>query len=556
MKKITLLFLLFTALSNAQNTWEQFILYPGNYASKPMFFTEYNGNVYFQARGLGIGTELYKTDGTQVGTTLISDIMTAPTYGSYPENFTVFQNQLFFTASHAVYGRELFKTDGTTVTLVKDINPGSANSTTFTEENQSAFIEYDGFLYFFANDHQSYFFDWDLWRTDGTTAGTTKVLEIGVPQVSGFKKNFKLIDGKFYFIKKLATTTLLFQFNPNTQSLIELANLNGEITHMYEFENKLFFNSSSNILYYTTGILNSLNSYINFVNTIGSRQMKVLGSNLIFIGGNLDLYKCYFNSTNSTYETSPLYSFSGTIDPFSFARVSNSANEIFVEYNNKLYFDAREATSPTNSSGGKINQIYSTDGFNTQVVVPIDNIDFPPQSGNHIRNLVVHNDAFYFTMYDYSIYYDQLWKANPTTGSYEQLSFPNSATTPKYIAAEHQSKSYNDLVWFNNSLFMGAFTTAEEKELWKFTGGSDLSISSNTLDKIKIFPNPTSGILNIQVDNLAQINVEVFDILGKKVAQFSKQSQIDISNLIPGLYFIKVLNTQTTISTTHKIIKQ
>ena len=98
MKKITLFLLLLSASINAQNSWEQIIICPGNYASKPMFMTEYNGNLYFQARAsTSSGVELFKTDGTQAGTTLFADIMTAPSAGSYPENFTVFQNQLFLS---------------------------------------------------------------------------------------------------------------------------------------------------------------------------------------------------------------------------------------------------------------------------------------------------------------------------------------------------------------------------------------------------------------------------------------------------------------------------
>jgi ELWxxDGT repeat protein len=561
MKKITLLFLLFSVLSNSQTTfepfnWQQFIIYPGNFASKPMFLTEYNGNLYFQARGLGIDVELYKTDGTAVGTTLFADIMTPPNSGSYPENFTVFQNELFFTASHAVHGRELFKTDGTNVTLVKDINPGVSNSQTFTEENQTAMLEHNGFLYFFANDGPSFNNDWDLWKTNGTTAGTTKVLEFNTAEIYGFKKNFKLIDGKFYFMKKVSNNTFLYQFNPATETLIELTNFSGDITYLTEFENKLFFNNSLNALYYTNGILNANNSYVNFVSSIGSRQMKALGLNLIFIGANLDLYRCYWNSTDMEYITTPLYDFSGSIDPF-FNQTANGANEIFTEFNNKLYFAAREATSPTNSSGGKLIQIYSTDGLNTQVAVPIDNLDFESYSGNFINKMTLVNDVFYLIMYDFPNFSYHLWRANPINGSYEQISFPNTVTTPKRIAFEHESKPYNFLKWFNNSLYMGAFTTAEEKELWGVSENSNLGSSENNLtNSIMISPNPTSGIINLQAENLSEFTIEIYDLIGKKVGEFKNQNQLDITNHTSGIYILKVIDNQTSDTSTQKIIKQ
>ena len=553
MKKITLLLLFVSTLSNAQNTWEQFIIYPGSNASKPMFFTEFNGNLYFQARGLTSNVELFKTNGTQAGTTLVADIMTAPNTASYPENFTIFQNQLFFTASHILYGRELFKTDGTTVTLVKDINAGIANSQTFTEENQTAMYEYNGFLYFFANDSPSNFNDWDLWRTDGTTAGTTKVLEFNTTQTFGFKKNFKLIDGKFYFMKLTSNTNYLYQFNPITQTLIELGNYGGDVTHLTEFENKLFFNTSTG-LYYTNGTLNPLNNYVNFVSSVGSRQMKALGSNLIFVGANLDLYRCYFDTAANNYVTVPVYDFSGTIDPF-YNQTPNGANEIFIEYNNKLYFAAREATSPTNSSGGKIIQIYSTDGLNTQVAVPVNNLEFESYSGNFIKKITLINNTFYFMMYDLPDFSYHLWKANPTTGSYQQLSFPNVATTPKQIAFE-QEQPYNDLKWFNNSLYMGAFTTTEEKELWKFTDNSNLGIPQNNLDNsVSIYPNPTSNILNIDIENTSNFEIAIYDLIGKKVGSYKNQKQLDISNLNKGIYMLKINDVQSSFQATQKIIK-
>ena len=559
MKKITLFLLLLSASINAQNSWEQIIICPGNYASKPMFMTEYNGNLYFQARAsTSSGVELFKTDGTQAGTTLFADIMTAPSAGSYPENFTVFQNQLFFTASHAVHGRELFKTDGTTVTLVKDINPGIANSQTFTEENQTAMYEYNGFLYFFANDNPSYFNDWDLWRTDGTAAGTTKVLEFNTFESFGFKKNFKLIDGKFYFMKKVSNNTLLYQYNPTNQVLTELANLVGDINYLTEFENKLFFNNSNsfNTLYYTNGVLNSNNGYINLVSNIGSRQMKALGSNLIFIGANFKMYKCNYDGTNNVYNTTLVNDFAGISDPF-FNQTANEADEIFLEYNNKLYFAAREAASPTNSSGGKVIQIYSTDGINTQVTVPINNLDFESYSGNFITKITLVNNTFYFMMYDFPNFSYHLWKANPTTGSYEQLSFPDVATTPKQIAIEHESKAYNALKWFNNSLYMSAFTTAEENELWKFTDGATLSIPQNNFNaSVNIFPNPTTNIFNIQDDNLKDFTVEIFDIIGKKVGQFKNQKTIDISNYNSGIYLVKITDSNSNQIFTKKIVKQ
>lgn len=56
---------------------------------------------------------------------------------------------------------------------------------------------------------------------------------------------------------------------------------------------------------------------------------------------------------------------------------------------------------------------------------------------------------------------------------------------------------------------------------------------------IEIFPNPTTGLLNIKGDNIE--SVEIIDIAGRIVGTFENPSQtIDISKYEKGVYFAKV----------------
>ena len=57
-------------------------------------------------------------------------------------------------------------------------------------------------------------------------------------------------------------------------------------------------------------------------------------------------------------------------------------------------------------------------------------------------------------------------------------------------------------------------------------------------DLISVFPNPTTGILNIE-SNEAIKQIEVFDMLGKLVLTIGYEKQIDLSNLNSGLYLIR-----------------
>lgn len=91
-----------------------------------------------------------------------------------PNNLTVFNNSLYFggddssgTSTGGVdQGRELWISDGTAAgtSLLLDINPGSSGSSPFN------FFEFNNNLYFTGNDGAA-----ELWTTDGTAVGTTKV---------------------------------------------------------------------------------------------------------------------------------------------------------------------------------------------------------------------------------------------------------------------------------------------------------------------------------------------------------------------------------------------
>jgi hypothetical protein len=85
--------------------------------------------------------------------------------------------------------------------------------------------------------------------------------------------------------------------------------------------------------------------------------------------------------------------------------------------------------------------------------------------------------------------------------------------------------------------------------------GTNLGVSDNTLQGFSYYPNPTNGVLNLKsIENIE--NVALFNILGQKVVDSkinATSSQIDISNLASGTYFMKVIvNGQIG---TYKVLK-
>lgn len=83
-----------------------------------------------------------------------------------------------------------------------------------------------------------------------------------------------------------------------------------------------------------------------------------------------------------------------------------------------------------------------------------------------------------------------------------------------------------------------------------------LSVESNLISQVVIYPNPTSDILNVRIPSSIEVtNVALFDLLGKNTGvSFSNNGTIDISNLSRGVYLLSLETTEGTL--TQKVVKQ
>ncbi|MEC7278623.1 MAG: putative Ig domain-containing protein [Candidatus Thermoplasmatota archaeon] len=179
----------------------------------------HNGTMYFRASTNSTGAELWKTDGTTAGTSMVKDIRTGTTSSS-PSAFFVFNDEVHFEISVYPNGNEIWKTNGTSsgtvkatnsacwhyncnfhsvieyngsfygagswnnngrevlmynssgLSLLVDLSPGQRFSIP-RMTNPSNFIVHDGWLWFLTAGNPSSGNGDCLYRSNGTAAGTT-----------------------------------------------------------------------------------------------------------------------------------------------------------------------------------------------------------------------------------------------------------------------------------------------------------------------------------------------------------------------------------------------
>ncbi len=372
----------------------------------PSVMTEVGNTVFFVGNnGTNGDYELWKTNGTEASTVRVIDIRTGSN-SSFPSLLHAYQNKLIFSADDGINGKALYNTDGT-------IN--GTQALTIVQQSKgsgiSSIIPFAGKILLAARDSLN---GNEPWISTGKPEGTSLLKNIVSGTASSNPTWLTAIDSTAYF----NADQELWKTDGTTAGTISLSTIfkADDPTYLTAIGNTLYFNGAGSV----KDTLRGFELWKTDGTAAGTVQVKDIAAKsnesnpryLTNLNGTL-----YFVA-NDNIKGNELWKSNGTDAGTTLVRDINTVGDSFIDtlivMNNELYFNATDQNGQyglwkSNGTSAGTQFIKATPAIKQTLTV-------------------VNGELFYFT-YDNTLGFN-LWKSNGTTnGTVLVKSFPSYTYT-------------------------------------------------------------------------------------------------------------------------------
>lgn len=381
---------------------------------------------------------------------LVKDINTSSSIcGSNPLIARVTMNNImYFSAMDATNGDELWRSDGTVAGtwMVKDIYPG-ANSSYI-----AGLTVVDGLLYFNADDGNN---GVELWRSDGTAAGTYMLKDINEGDNSSTPSMLTDLNGTLLFAADDGITGIELWKSDGTASGTVLVkdiysgSTTSGVLDITLFNGFIFFQADDGV--------NGLELWKSDGTTAGTVLVKDINAGssgsgpaeFAELNGIL-----YFGANNGT-DGHELWRTNGTsIGTYQvkdiFSGASGSAPLYLMNVNNTIFFRAASNTNDV--------ELWKTDGSASGTVLVKD--IYSGLTGSYPSDFTNVGGLLYFKAND-GVYGSELYVSDGTTagtGLVKDIEAGSGGSGPQYLTA------------YNNTVIFRAYSPASGTEIWRSDG--------------------------------------------------------------------------------------
>ncbi|MDP4148734.1 MAG: T9SS type A sorting domain-containing protein [Bacteroidota bacterium] len=511
----------------------------------------YNNKLFFSFDdGSGTGQELWASDGTEAGTSLLADLNPG-TGNSTPQVFTVCNGKLFFAAVDNTGLFELYVSDGTpggTVGL-RHVNV-LGGSTNFAALGNSIY---------FISDNGSGSGN-GLWKTDGTPGGTVLLKPdiVAVTAIPGFSA---VLNDKLYFQAADAVAGNELWVSDGTSGGTQLVkdigiSVSGDPQDLCVYNNKIYFAARDDDhgieMWVTDGTGAGTQLFKDIAPGSGSSQPR---QSVVYNG--LLYFTCW--------GTSELWKTDGTDAGTQLVKSGMDFPKVAAQWNNKLYY-----------LFGASNIIWESDGTSAGT-----KLFQPENTTNALTTYTDFGSDDHFTEYNSELYLNgqslgiasgfepvKLTSLNPLPLTFVDLRAEwisnGQANVSWVVASQENVNTYTvqhsaDAVHYSDACRVVA-STAQNYHCTVPAGSRNyfrvvetdldgkqhfskvISLQATAPSATTVFPNPATDILNIK-ELMNYQSAQAIDLAGRVVQQYIigyGETTLNITSLGKGIYALKL----------------